>query len=40
MDIVTGMIVNGFKDITLINGNVRLNMSIYGNSDLYLDNNG
>lgn len=35
MDIVTGRIVNGFKDITLIDGNVRLNMSIYGNGDLY-----
>ena len=35
MKIVISGINNGFKDITLIDGNVRLIMSIYGNGDLY-----
>lgn len=35
MEIVISGINNGFKDITLIDGNVRLIMSIYGNGDLY-----
>lgn len=35
MEIVTSGIDYGFKDITLIDGNVRLNMSTYGNGDLY-----
>ena len=34
-EIVISGINNGFKDITLIDGNVRLIMSIYGNGDLY-----
>ena len=35
MKIVISGINNGFKDITLIDGNVKLIMSIYGNGDLY-----
>ena len=35
MEIVISGINNGFKDITLIDGNVRLIMSIYWNGDLY-----
>ena len=35
MEFITNGIVNGFKDVTLIDGNVRLIMSIYGNGDLY-----
>ena len=35
MEIVTSGIDYGFKDITLIDGNLRLNMSTYGNGDLY-----
>lgn len=34
-EIVISGINNGFKDISLIDGNVRLIMSIYGNGDLY-----
>lgn len=35
MEFATNGIVNGFKDVTLIDGNIRLKMATYENGDLY-----